>query len=155
MVLLIKDTKQNNFVISNLESLENLFQGFFVTFKKKLMRLLSTLFIFAVILGCQSETRENPRAYVEGNITETKLEFAKIKVLIKSDNAIVAETIPGGSGDFTLSGPLLSDSFSLVFNAKIKSFKASKSGSTISSDSLQILIPAGTTYITFNEIKLK
>lgn len=155
MVLLIKDTKQNNFVISNLESLENLFQGFFVTFKKKLMRLLSTLFIFTVILGCQSETRENPRAYVEGNITETKLEFAKIKVLIKSDNAIVAETIPSGSGDFTLSGPLLSDSFSLVFNAKIKSFKASKSGSTISSDSLQILIPAGTTYITFNEIKLK
>ncbi|SFB80475.1 hypothetical protein [Kaistella jeonii] len=119
------------------------------------MRLLSTLFIFAVILGCQSETRENPRAYVEGKITETKLEFAKIKVLIKSDNAIVAETIPNGSGDFTLSGPLLSDSFSLVFNAKIKSFKASKSGSSISTDSLQILIPAGTNYITFNEIKLK
>lgn len=119
------------------------------------MRLLFTLFIFVMILGCQSETRQNPRAYVEGRITETSLEFAKIKVLIKSANAVVAETIPSGSGDFILSGPILSDSFSLVFNSKIKSFKASKSGSSISSDSLQILIPAGTTYITFNEIKLK
>ena len=106
-------------------------------------------------MGCQEETRENSRAYVEGKITETSLQLAKIKVLIKSDNAIVAEAIPTDAGDFTLSGPLLSESFSLRFNAKVKSFKASKSGSVLSADSLQINIPAGTTTITFNEIKLK
>ena len=131
------------------------FRGFFITFKKNLMRPLFYLFIFSTILGCQEETRENSRAYVDGKITESSLQLAKIKVLIKSDNAIVAEAIPTDAGDFTLSGPLLSESFSLRFNAKVKSFKASKSGSVLSADSLQINIPAGTTTITFNEIKLK
>ena len=106
-------------------------------------------------MGCQFVFWEYSRGYVAGNFSETSLQLAKIKVLIKSDNAIVAEAIPTDAGDFTLSGPLLSESFSLRFNAKVKSFKASKSGSVLSADSLQINIPAGTTTITFNEIKLK
>ena len=119
------------------------------------MRLFFTLFIFNVLLGCQSENRNNSRAYVEGKITATHLQFAEINVMIKSESAIVAETSPTNSGNFTLSGPLLSDSFSLVFNSKIKSFNPSKSGCTISNDSLQIIVPAGITYITFNEIILE
>jgi hypothetical protein len=119
------------------------------------MRPFFILFVFSILLGCQSENRSNPRAYVEGKITGTHLQFAEITVMIKSENTIVAETIPPNSGNFTLSGPLLSDSFSLAFNSKIKSFNASKSGCTISTDSLQILVPAGITYITFNDIILE
>ena len=119
------------------------------------MRLFFTLFICTLFVGCQSENRSNPRAYLEGKITATHLQFAEITAMIKSENTIVAETIPSYSGNFTLSGPLLSDSFSLVFNSKIKSFNASKSGCTISNDSLQIMVPAGITYITFTNIILE
>ena len=119
------------------------------------MKLFSTFLIFSILLSCQSDSRNNPRAYVEGKITASTLQFEDINITIKDGKTIVAETIPTNSGDFILSGPLLSDSFSLVFNSKIKSFKASKSGTSVSADSMQIIVPAGTTYINFNEIKLK
>lgn len=120
------------------------------------MKLFAALIIFTIALvGCQSENRANPRAYIEGKITKSSLEFQKITVMIESESTIVAETIPNNQGDFTLSGPLLSNKCSLIFNTKIKSFSASNSGSKISSDSLQILIPPGTTYVKFNQIVLK
>lgn len=130
-------------------------QGFFITFKKKFMRLFFTLIFFTILLGCQSDNRSNPRAYVEGNLKSVQFEMAEINVTIKSENTIVGETNPDGSGNFIISGPLLSDSFSLVFNSKIQSFKSSKTGCTISADSLEILIPVGTTYLTFSEIILE
>lgn len=119
------------------------------------MRLFFTLVLLTIFLGCQTDSRTNPRAYVEGNVTSTKFQFDEITVIINSENKNVAETIPGNSGDFVLSGPLLSDSFSLAFNAKIKSFKSSKSGCTISTDGLQIMVPAGITYLTLTEIILE
>ncbi len=119
------------------------------------MRLFFTLFIFALFLSCQSDNRSNPRAYVEGKVSSTQFEMPQISVLINSENTIVGEAIPDGSGNFTVSGPLFSDSFSLVFNSKIKSFKTAKSGCAISGDEMQILVPAGTTYITFTEIILE
>ena len=119
------------------------------------MRLFFTLIFFTILLGCQSDNRSNPRAYVEGNLKSAQFEMAEINVTIKSENTIVGETNPDGSGNFTISGPLLSDSFSLVFNSKIQSFKSSKTGCTISADSLEILIPVGTTYLTFSEIILE
>lgn len=130
-------------------------RAFFVIFKKNLMRLFFTLLIFTIFFGCQSDNRANPRAYVEGNVTSTKFQFDEIIVIINSENTNIAETIPGSSGNFILSGPLLSDTFSLVFNAKIKSFKSSKSGCNISADGLQIMVPAGITYLTFTEIILE
>lgn len=119
------------------------------------MRLFFTLYLFTIFLGCQTDSRTNPRAYVEGNVTSTNLESAEITVTISSENTAVAVTIPESSGKFTVSGPLFSDSFSLVFNAKVKSFKSSKSGCTVSDDALSISVPAGTTYITFTEIILE
>ena len=119
------------------------------------MRLFFTFLIFSLFLGCQSDNRSNPRAYVEGNVTSTKFQPAEITVMIESEKTVVAETIPESSGIFILSGPLFSDSFSLVFNSKIKSFKSSKSGCTISGDETKILVPAGITYVTFTEIILE
>lgn len=119
------------------------------------MRFLFTLIIVVLVTtfsSCTSENRDNARAYVEGKITGTQLNYNKITILLKSDDKNIAETIPTNAGEFVLSGPLLNDSFSLVLNKKIKSFTASKSGCTISGDSLEILVPTGTTYITFNEI---
>ena len=118
--------------------------------------LIGLLILFATLfMGCNSESRNNSRAYVEGNITGNKLDYKEIKISLKSDGTIIAEANPNNSGGFVISGPLLSDTFSLVLNRKIKSFAASKSGCKLSSDALQISIPSGTTYITFNEIILE
>jgi hypothetical protein len=122
------------------------------------MRLLfSTIIIFLIgsLYSCQSENRDNSRAYVEGRITGNQLDYNKISILLKSGDRNIAEAIPNGSGQFVLSGPMLTDSFSLVLNKKIRSFSSSKTGCSISADSLEILIPAGNPYIVFNEITLK
>lgn len=119
------------------------------------MKVFCTFFILPVFLACQADNRNNPRAYVEGKINGSQLDYQRINVILKSDNTNIAETVPNNSGDFSLSGPLISDSFSLVLNKKIRSFSTSKTGCTISADSLQILIPAGTNHIIFNEIKVK
>lgn len=114
-----------------------------------------TLFLLSVFVGCNSENRDNSRAYVEGKITGNQLDYNEITVFLKSDGKNIAEAIPTGSGTFILSGPLLSDTFSLVLNKKIKSFTGSKSGCKLSADALEIMIPTGTSYITFNEIILE
>ena len=119
------------------------------------MRLIYLLFFTLFLAGCESESRDNARAYVEGKISESKLPLAKVSVKIIDNSIPVAESVPQPSGDFILSGPLRSDSFSLEFNTKIKSFSATKKGFAISADSLQIIIPAGITYISFTDIKLK
>ena len=122
------------------------------------MRLLfSTIIIILIgsLYNCQSENRDNSRAYVEGKITGPQLDYNKISILLKSDDRNIAETIPNSSGQFVLSGPMLTDSFSLVLNKKIRSFSSSKTGCSISADSLEIFIPEGNTYVIFNEITLK
>ena len=119
------------------------------------MRLFFALILCTIFLGCTSDNRNNPRAYVEGTVTSTNLQLAEITVMINSENTVVAETIPDNSGKFILSGPLFTESFSLGFNSKVKSFKSSKAGCTTSADGLQILVPTGTTYLTFSEIILE
>lgn len=119
------------------------------------MKLFYAFLTFSVFLACQSDSRDNPRAYVEGKITGNNLKFDKISVALESDDTNIAETVPANSGDFTLSGPLISENFSVVLNKKIISFIASKQDCTLSADSLQILVPAGNTYVTFDEIKVK
>ena len=109
----------------------------------------------ALFLGCDSESRNNSRAFVEGKITGTQIDYKEINISLSSDSKNIADTFPNSSGDFILSGPLLSDTFSLVSNKKIKSFSASKSGCKLSTHALQILVPAGTTYLVFNEIILE
>ena len=118
----------------------------------KFILTISVLVLLTVFSSCTSENRDNARAYVEGKITGNQLKFDEISISLKSEGKSIAEAIPTASGEFILSGPMLNDSFSLVSNKKIKSFTASKSGCKISADSLEILVPTGTTYITFNEI---
>lgn len=122
------------------------------------MRHFQTFYIPVVLLsflGCNSENRNNSRAYVEGNLTGNVSNSAEIELKIRSANLIIAEAIPDTAGKFEISGPLVSDSFSLYINRKIKSFSTTKMGCSLSSDSLEIIIPSGTTYIVFNEILLK
>lgn len=121
----------------------------------RLFFIITTLLVLSIFAGCNSENRNNSRAYVEGKMTGNQVDYNKILVSLKSDGKIIAEATPSGSGQFVVSGPLLSESFSLISNKKIKSFTASKSGCTLSADALEIQIPAGTTYLTFNEIILE
>lgn len=118
------------------------------------------LFIFLAIfslifVSCETENRQNSRAFVEGKISGNQLNYSLINVVLQEENQLLAEVIPDDNGQFTLSGPLLTDSFTLGINRKIKSFSASKSGCTLSADSMKIIVPAGITYITFNEIILE
>lgn len=114
------------------------------------------LAIFSLVfISCETENRDNSRAYVEGKITGNNLNFSLIKIELKDENKLIAEVIPSDNGQFVLSGPLLTDSFSVEINKKIKSFSASKSGCVLSEDSLKITVPVGLTYITFNEIILE
>jgi hypothetical protein len=122
------------------------------------MKTVYIFFISILILiftSCNSENRSNSRVYVEGIISGSDLDFSKIKVQLKSENKIIAETFPTNSGAFVLSGMLLSDQFSLVLNKKINSFSASKTGGIISSNELEILLPSGTSYVIFKEIKVE
>ncbi|WP_027377038.1 hypothetical protein [Kaistella palustris] len=119
------------------------------------MKIFATVFALFILWSCNSESRANPRAYVEGKITGTGLDYRKITVKLSSGSTNVAETIPDNAGDFTLSGPLTADSFSVAVNKKISSFSSSKPGCYIAADSLQIVVPAGISYIIFNDIKLK
>ena len=87
------------------------------------MRLLFTISIVVLVTtfnSCRSENRDNARAYVEGKITGTQLDYNKIAIVLKSDDKNIAETIPTGAGEFVLSGPLLNDSFSLVISLLTK-----------------------------------
>ena len=157
MELLIKGTKRNKTYFT-LRTFDIIFEGFLLPLKKKLMKILLVILAFfslSVFVGCRSENRDHARAYVEGTITGNQLILDEITIHLSSDGKKIAETISNSSGEFVLSGPLLSDSFSLVFNKKIKSFSTLKKGCTLSADAKQIQIPAGITYITFNEIILE
>ncbi|WP_234109791.1 hypothetical protein [Chryseobacterium sp. R2A-55] len=113
------------------------------------------LFLWFSFSSCNSSDPSNSRGYVTGKITGTQVDYNTITIKLISDQVIVASTAPDGSGDFTLSGPLPNPTFSLVLNKKIKTFSASKNGCELSADKLQIRIPTGSTYITFNEIILE
>lgn len=121
----------------------------------KLFFTSCALLFLAYSVGCQSENRNNSRAYVQGKFTGNTGKMEEIKVMIISENRNVAETIPDNFGNFVLSGPLLSQIFGLKLNRKIKSFSASKTGCILSSDAMEISVPAGLTYIIFNEIELE
>ena len=129
---------------------------FFIFIKTmKLFPVFGFLLFLPLLLGCNRDSQDNPRAYIEGKITGNNFNLQEITINIISNNTKVAETKPDQSGSFVLSGPLISDSYSLGINRKIKSFSASKPGCEISPDSLQIIIPKGHTYLIFNEIKLE
>ena len=140
-------------------ALKIIFRAFFITFQKKIgmkFYLIICLVIFSLIsLGCRTDSQDNSRIFVEGKIKENTITFEEINIILKSDHKTIAETIPESSGEFKLSGPLISDSFSLEFNKKIKSFSASKNGCTLSPNALEIRVPAGITYLIFNEIILE
>jgi len=108
-----------------------------------------------MLTSCRSDDLSNTRAYVEGKIATENISFDEINIFIKSENKVVAQTIPTSSGNFVLSGPLFSEGFSVHFNEKIKSFSASKSNCSISEDSLSIIVPEDVSYIVFSEVKLK
>ncbi|KMQ72082.1 hypothetical protein ACM44_03425 [Chryseobacterium koreense CCUG 49689] len=130
----------------------------FLSLNQKKMRIFLSvccLLLWSFFTSCNSSDPSNSRAYVTGKIVGTQVDYNKVTIKIISDNISVATTIPDSSGDFTLSGPLPNQKFSLALNQKIKSFSASKNGCERSSDQLRIEIPIGTTYITFHEIILE
>ena len=113
------------------------------------------LFIALLFIGCRSDSQDNPRAYVEGKVVSTTVDYKKFVLRISSDNVIIAETMLETGGNFKLSGPIGNMGFTIISTEKIKSFSADKSGLTLSADALQINVPKVITYIKFNEIVLE
>lgn len=84
-------------------------------------------------------------------IKENTINFEEINIILKSDHKTIAEIIPESSGEFKLSGSLISDSFSMELNKKIKSFSASKAaarefGFAKNDDSRYLLNPIEKTF---------
>ena len=113
------------------------------------------LIIALLFLSCRSDSQDNPRAYVEGKVISATVDYNKFLLKIISESTIVAETMLASDGNFKLSGPIGKNGFDIVSTEKIKTFSADKTGLQISSDGLKISVPAGITYIKFNEIVLE
>ena len=113
------------------------------------------LIIALLFLSCRSDSQENPRALVEGKVVAATVDYNKFMLRIISENTVVAETLLETGGNFKLSGPIGKTGFEMIATEKIKTFSADKTGLQISSDGLKISVPAGITYIKFNEIVLE
>ena len=113
------------------------------------------LIIALLFMSCRSDSQENPRALVEGKVVSATVDYNKFMLRIISENTVVAETLLETGGNFKLSGPIGKTGFEMIATEKIKTFSADKTGLQISSDGLKISVPAGITYIKFNEIVLE
>ena len=123
--------------------------------KIKLNVVLVLLFSALFFQGCNTDSSENPRAYAEGKVVSAAVNYNTFFLRILSDNVIVAETMLESGGGFKVSGPIGNSGFSLISTDKIKSFNTEKSGLSLSNDGFKIDVPAGITYIKFNEIVLE
>ena len=123
----------------------------------KIYRKTGTLMLIIALLflSCRSDSQENPRAFVEGKVVSATVDYNKFMLRIISENTVVAETLLETGGNFKLSGPIGKTGFEMIATEKIKTFSADKTGLQISSDGLKISVPAGITYIKFNEIVLE
>lgn len=112
------------------------------------------LFLFTLLFlpSCSAESRENQRLYTEGVIVSLNSTLTGTNVHLKSAGKNIAEQTLTADGRFILSGPAISEESSLFIGKKIKSFSASQSNCQISSDSLEIMIPHGITYVSFPKI---
>lgn len=119
------------------------------------MKKLLYFFFFLILTSCESDDLGNTRAYVEGKISTKNLNLQDLAISIKSENKVVAQTVPTTSGNFVLSGPLFSNGFTIHFNQKIKSFSASKPNLVLASDSLSINIPENVSHLVFSEITMQ
>ena len=123
--------------------------------KVKLSVVPVLLFNALFFQSCNTDSNENPRAYAEGKVVSAAVNYNTFFFRIKSENIIVAETMLESGGEFKVSGPIGNSGFSLISTDKIKSFNTEKSGLSLSDDGFKIDVPAGITYIKFNEIVLE
>ncbi len=117
------------------------------------MKKFYLLSLFA-LFSCGRQDFSNTRAYVEGTITSSQTS-EDITIEIISNGKSVAATSLSGNRNFVLSGPLFGQGFSLLLSSKIESFDSNRSGLILSADSMSIAVPAGISYLTFNNIRLK
>ena len=113
------------------------------------------LIIAVLFLSCRSDSQENPRAFIEGKLISATVDYNKFSLKIISEKTVVAETLLETGGNFKLSGPIGKTGFEMIATEKIKTFSADKTGLSLSDDGLKISVPAGITYIKFNEIVLE
>ena len=119
------------------------------------MKLFLSILIGSIFLSCQSENRENSRAYIEGKIISSAIDYKIYKVKIVQDDIIVAETFLENDGTFKISGPVSYRNYSLISGEKIKSFQLEQKGLSLSADEFKIEIPKEFTYLKFTEIVLQ
>ena len=118
------------------------------------MKLVSILILSFLILGCSSDSEENSRTYIEGKISTT-IPIHEVILKLKSNDKTLGETTPESTGAFVLSAPIEGNNLYLETNFKIKKIQVENHPNlVISKDSMQILIPASTTFLRFTEIQL-
>lgn len=122
------------------------------------MKNLSKVVILMILFflqSCRSDSQSNPRAYVEGRVVSSAVDYNRFTLQIVSDDVVMAATMLEAGGTFRLSGPLRGDGFKLKSSVKIMSFRTDRAGLQLSADAMEINVPAGITYLKFNEIVLE
>lgn len=118
------------------------------------MKLVSILILSIFLISCSSDSEENSRTYIEGKISTT-IPIHEVVLKLKSNDKILGKVTPENTGAFVISAPNEGDNLSLESNYKFKKIQVENhSNITLSKDSLQILIPASTTFLRFTEIQL-
>ena len=118
------------------------------------MKLVSILILSIFLISCSSDSEENSRTYIEGKISTT-IPIHEVVLKLKSNDKTLGKVTPENTGAFVISAPIEGDNLSLESNYKIKKIQVENhSNITLSKDSLQILIPASTTFLRFTEIQL-
>lgn len=118
------------------------------------MKKITTILLFFIVICCRNSSSDTFRAFAEGSISGINTNET-VDITIINNNVVIAKTSLASDGGFQLSGPMISEGFSLGSSKKIKSFSAVQNGLSISQDSMKILVPKEINYVKFNEIKLK
>ena len=118
------------------------------------MKLVTILILSIFLISCSSDSEENSRTYIEGKISTT-IPIHEVVLKLKSNDKILGKVTPESTGAFVISAPIEGDNLSLESNFKIKKIQVENhSNIALSKDSLQILIPASTTFLRLTEIQL-
>lgn len=114
--------------------------------------ILSPTFLMAP-RSCGPEYVDNSRIFVEGKILGSNV--SNVQIQLANEDILVSETTAKADGNFSLGGAATTQQTSLKLNRKILNYNSTISNTSLSYDSMQILLPENVNYVKFNQITVE